>query len=57
MTRKDYIIISKVIDREINKPIFRVSKLVESFCKEFEKDNPRFNADKFRKACNQRSMC
>jgi hypothetical protein len=57
MTRKDYIIISKVIDKEINKPIFRVSKLVESFCKEFEKDNPRFNADKFRKACNQRSMC
>jgi hypothetical protein len=54
MSRKDYEMIAKCI-RDAGKQtlgsIFR-DLLISSLCAEFAKDNPRFDADRFREACN-----
>ena len=56
MTRKDYIAIAgairksaeQVAEHEMEYPICEV---VNRLCEVLRYDNPRFNADKFRKAC------
>jgi hypothetical protein len=53
MTRKDYIEISRILNKYesvIEEKDFR--DLVDDFSFMFEKDNPRFNSEKFWEACN-----
>jgi len=53
MTRKDYVETAQIIkfgSDKIHPAIF--SKMVVDFAMMFAKDNPRFDANKFYKACN-----
>ena len=56
MTKKDYIEIAKILavhwTQEKNKLVKEEIKIIiEELCCYFKKDNPRFDSDKFRKAC------
>jgi len=60
MTRKDYIKIADVLKRlnvgDANNVIDCVTlwdRIVAEFAVELKKDNPRFNATRFRDACGQ----
>jgi len=48
MTKKDYELIARVLKHWTRDE--SGTKLVEDFCEELKRDNPRFNADMFRKA-------
>lgn len=48
MTKKDYELIARVISRYSD---WIKVKLTEDFCRELRVANPRFDEDKFRKAC------
>ena len=53
MTRKDYVEVARILNKynaEIDELIFR--DLVDDFAYMFEKDNERFNSEKFWEACN-----
>ena len=47
MTKKDYIRIAECIKKHRNGNI----RLMVEFCKVFKTDNPRFDKDRFLKAC------
>lgn len=60
MTKQDYIVLAKIIkdntwnndyDNEINR--FEISRdpFLNDLCKYLKADNPRFDEDKLRKAC------
>jgi hypothetical protein len=56
MTRKDYRAIAERLARSADKYQFDegrniVAEVVEDLVEVFGEDNPRFDADKFRKAC------
>jgi hypothetical protein len=51
MTKKDYILIAKVIKaRQENSPV-SYKYLVKDLCIELEKDNQAFNTERFYQAC------
>jgi hypothetical protein len=53
MTRKDYVSTAEILKGyalELGQGSFE--ELVSDFGEMFETDNPRFNFDKFREACN-----
>ena len=57
MTRKDYIMIAKIIkDSEVkykglNKSMINKGNLINALCYELKKDNSAFNKDRFISAC------
>jgi hypothetical protein len=53
MTRKDYVETARLLNKyksETSSDVF--ADLVDDFSYMFEKDNPRFNSQKFLEACN-----
>lgn len=50
MTKQDYIIIARVI-KDVNERKAKGKRIAELFAEELQKDNPRFNAEIFFKAC------
>ena len=59
MTKKDYVAIAQIVrlttSFEIANYIVK-SKFIRALCQRFEADNPRFNPEKFKKACNCPTM-
>lgn len=55
MTRRDYVLVAKVISRLPARPATNLlnsrEEAREAFVTEFLKDKPTFNAEAFRKAC------
>lgn len=56
MTKKDYVLLARVfktnydaLQRPGNKMTLRL--IVKDICRELQQDNPRFDSDKFIKAC------
>jgi hypothetical protein len=51
MTRKDYVATAEIIHAyNLQLPEIVLENLVNDFCEMFEKDNPRFDANRFRVA-------
>lgn len=58
MTRKDYEVIAKAIAEqvernggEVNDTLLSLTSLAGTLCREFAKENPRFDRDRFLTAC------
>ena len=60
MTRKDYVMLAKIIKENIREVrttgdaelVIDMEGLVEDLCYKLVLDNPNFDEDKFRRACN-----
>ncbi len=53
MTRKDYELIAKAINEtDKNGTVYLLGHLVEVLCVALAEDNPRFDAGRFREACD-----
>jgi hypothetical protein len=51
MTRKDYVATAEILHAyNLQLPEILLENLVNDFCEMFEKDNPRFDANRFRVA-------
>jgi hypothetical protein len=51
MTRKDYVATAEILHAyNLQLPEIVLENLVNDFCEMFEKDNPRFDANRFRVA-------
>ena len=52
MTKKDYILIAKVLNRSFDVPLLDLHMwVVTEMAKKLREENPRFDADKFMKVC------
>lgn len=54
MTKKDYELIAKVLSQKVNKRRGiggETAEIIYLFCTSLEKDNPKFNREKFIIAC------
>jgi hypothetical protein len=56
MTKKDYEMVTKIIkERTIYGGMYVLKpKLIDALCIAFKKDNPKFKAAEFKKACTSR---
>ena len=58
MTRKQYIAVAKALNaielNHIEQIPFLRHTVVDALCRVFKKDNPRFDADRFKEAVNRK---
>ena len=54
MTKKDYIKAAKIVQRRCAEKR-AIQPFIDSFIELFADDNPRFDREKFEKACRQKS--
>lgn len=56
MTKKDYVILAKELSRigQRARDLDTWWKCVEAFARALQRDNPRFNRDKFIAACSEK---